>query len=261
MLKDFYLQDSLSDITFSVTHSGVTKSYQAHRVVLEAKSVVFKTMFETEMLEKTTGIIRFEDIDEKMFLLFLSYFYSEKVNMDTDVDAIKLAHLANQYEIPDLLLAIVSKLEDGWNSTKYELFKFCASDILKFYEPLHALLNSLGDFEKLTSNDLFSELPFHVVLMLLIANISGFQDHFVVFKAYSKWCKRYTSLEERRKVFKNFSPYILLSKMSNPNDVIKQVLPNNLYNQNHIMNFLCNNYCPTYEFRKVDTLLEDCDEY
>lgn len=82
-----------------------TKSQQfpCHKLVLCARSAVFKTMFENEMLEKETNVVNIEDIESEILGMFVSYLYSDKLDSKDFNAVVKLYEVADKYDVKLLL--------------------------------------------------------------------------------------------------------------------------------------------------------------
>ena len=75
---------------------------RAHKLILSARSPVFKAMLQSQMLESTKGEIRIEDAEKDVLKEMLSYIYK----IDIDVNFVKfkeLLVLADKYQVDDLL--------------------------------------------------------------------------------------------------------------------------------------------------------------
>lgn len=97
--KSQFLNANYSDVSFSLTGStGAVKTFPAHKIVLVEKSTVFAAMFENNMSEKLTGTVKF-DVSESTFLVFLKYFYTNKVTVSENANIQELLQLAENFVI------------------------------------------------------------------------------------------------------------------------------------------------------------------
>ena len=84
---------------------------RAHRVILRARSPVFRAMLQTEMSESVKGEIRIEDSDKDALKEMVRYMYSAKV--DEEFAKFKeLLVLANKYEVEELIKYCGTKLAE-----------------------------------------------------------------------------------------------------------------------------------------------------
>ena len=67
-----FLSKELSDIQIKCGD----QTFDAHQLVLSARSPVFKTMLQTEMKEKKTGLIEIKDFDPNIIQEVLNYIYT-----------------------------------------------------------------------------------------------------------------------------------------------------------------------------------------
>ncbi|GFW63725.1 speckle-type POZ protein [Trichonephila clavipes] len=109
ILADFeHLYDNklFSDMTICVGD----KLFNAHRLVLAARSPVFESMFKNEMKESNENRLVITDSDEKTFGEFLRYFYIGEIGPLTSDHALNLLVLADKYDVPELKAEIVDYL-------------------------------------------------------------------------------------------------------------------------------------------------------
>ncbi|XP_055952720.1 speckle-type POZ protein B-like [Argiope bruennichi] len=79
-----------------------TELFGAHKVILSARSSVFRSMFTTDMKEKETNIVEIEDLDGNTVRRMLLFMYSDKLE-DLDWESAKdLYFAANKYNIASL---------------------------------------------------------------------------------------------------------------------------------------------------------------
>ena len=75
---------------------------RAHKLILSARSPVFRAMLQTEMSESVKGEIRIEDSDKDVLKEMVRYMYSAKVEQDF-TNYKELLVLANKYEVEELI--------------------------------------------------------------------------------------------------------------------------------------------------------------
>ncbi|KAL3682622.1 hypothetical protein R1sor_000644 [Riccia sorocarpa] len=78
------------------------KSVYAHRFVLAGRSTVFQRMFDTEMNEKKSGIIRVEDTPAPVLRSLVNYCYTAEIEFTEEAPPNELLKVADKYEIEDL---------------------------------------------------------------------------------------------------------------------------------------------------------------
>ncbi|CAO1409249.1 unnamed protein product [Diamesa hyperborea] len=86
-----------SDFTFIVER----KRFPVHKIILAARSPVFKAMFSTNMEEARSNETVITDVSSESFGEFLNYLYSGKCP-NLEVYAMDLLVIADKYEIDDL---------------------------------------------------------------------------------------------------------------------------------------------------------------
>ena len=116
---------------------------RAHRVILSARSPVFRAMLQTEMSENVRGEIRIEDAEKEILKEMLRYIYSAKVE-ETFKKFKELLVLANKYGVDELMKYCGNKVFESLNSDNAlevgifaelhnaeDLLKYCAKFIIK----------------------------------------------------------------------------------------------------------------------------------
>ncbi|CAO1379408.1 unnamed protein product [Diamesa serratosioi] len=96
-LLDMLMTCEYSDFTFIVER----KRFPVHKIILAARSPVFKAMFSTNMEEARSHETVVTDVTNESFGEFLSYLYSGKCP-NLEVYAMDLLVIADKYEIDDL---------------------------------------------------------------------------------------------------------------------------------------------------------------
>lgn len=84
-----------------VTLSAGEKEFPAHKVILTARSPVFKAMFQHDMEESRNNRVKITDIDEEGLCELLRYMYTGKVNK-LEKMAPSLLSMAEKYAMDDL---------------------------------------------------------------------------------------------------------------------------------------------------------------
>lgn len=78
------------------------KVLKAHKTVLMARSPVFSSMFQHDMLEKQTSIVTISDCDPDSFQKFLEYLYSGELVDASFHDIHHLYRISDKYDVQDL---------------------------------------------------------------------------------------------------------------------------------------------------------------
>ncbi|GBL86637.1 Speckle-type POZ protein [Araneus ventricosus] len=97
-MKALYVNQSLTDVELITK----TKSFPAHKIVLCARSPVFKAMLTNEMKEKNTTCIQVDDLGDDVVQQLLLFLYSDTVeNLEWEI-ATQLYYAADKYQVGKL---------------------------------------------------------------------------------------------------------------------------------------------------------------
>lgn len=110
-LENLFLDPWNSDILLVCQGEEIA----AHRVVLGARSPVFRAVFQSKMMESVKGEIRIDDADKDVLKEMLRYIYSTKVEEKFDKFG-ELLVLANKYEVEDLIKYCGTKILESLNT-------------------------------------------------------------------------------------------------------------------------------------------------
>lgn len=105
--QSFFLNDTLSDVTFNVEN----KNFPAHKIVLASVSPVFEKMFAHQMKENITNIVVIEEIDPDVFREMLRFIYTGKIENPKQV-VFQLHELSDKYDIKKLQTICEQYLEN-----------------------------------------------------------------------------------------------------------------------------------------------------
>ncbi|GFX41324.1 TD and POZ domain-containing protein 5 [Trichonephila clavipes] len=108
-LESLYEENLLCDTKLRTK----TGSFPAHKVILSARSPVFKKMFITDMKEKSTGCVDIEDLDDDTVERMLLYIYTSMFQDLQLNSACNLYVAADKYEILSLKSECSSFLKDN----------------------------------------------------------------------------------------------------------------------------------------------------
>ncbi|XP_065203303.1 protein roadkill-like [Planococcus citri] len=103
--EKLFNDDDSSDVIIDVNG----KKYPAHKIILAARSPVFKAMFKHDMKESRQNCVEIKDTDEKIFQEILRYIYTGKVENLNDI-ALELVLVAEKYDLAPLKNACLSAL-------------------------------------------------------------------------------------------------------------------------------------------------------
>ncbi|KAJ8668481.1 hypothetical protein QAD02_010144 [Eretmocerus hayati] len=87
----------MSDVTLAVGK----KEFKVHKFIICTRSVVFRAMFENDMLEKKLNHIDIEDVDDEVMEKVLTYLYTDRLQF-TKNSALDILAAAQKYQIPGL---------------------------------------------------------------------------------------------------------------------------------------------------------------
>ncbi|XP_065209108.1 speckle-type POZ protein-like [Planococcus citri] len=96
-LERIRIDEDFSDVTISVDG----KNYPAHKLILAARSSVFKAMFKNDMRESQKNHITITDMEKETFEEMLHYIYSGKVR-NLEKSAFELLLVADKYDLEEL---------------------------------------------------------------------------------------------------------------------------------------------------------------
>ncbi|XP_055944422.1 speckle-type POZ protein B-like [Argiope bruennichi] len=97
-LKTIYNNQILTDVELKTK----TKSFPAHKIILCARSPVFKAMMTNNMKEKNTDYVHIDDLEDDTVQQLLLFFYSDKLTNLQWESVIKLYYAADKYRIEKL---------------------------------------------------------------------------------------------------------------------------------------------------------------
>ncbi|GBM70065.1 TD and POZ domain-containing protein 4 [Araneus ventricosus] len=137
-LEDFkalYNDQLLTDVVLKTS----TKSFPAHKIVLCARSSVFRAMLTNDMKEKITDCIKVEDLENETVHRLLLFLYSDNLEELQWESALKLYYAGDKYAIEKLKILCSSFLVDSLStSTASELLLLADThsdtDLKKFVE-------------------------------------------------------------------------------------------------------------------------------
>ncbi|XP_015903519.1 uncharacterized protein [Parasteatoda tepidariorum] len=109
-LKKMLLNDKHSDVKLKTRD----KIIAAHKCLLSARSPVFATMFDQDMLETQTGVVNIPDVESDTLQSFLEFLYTDTITNTDYEKLLKLMFVAEKYQVDYLMkrcsLILMSKL-------------------------------------------------------------------------------------------------------------------------------------------------------
>ncbi|GBN58366.1 Speckle-type POZ protein [Araneus ventricosus] len=112
-IKSLYINQYLTDVEVKME----TKSFQAHKIVLCARSPVFKAMFTNDMKEKNIDCIRVDDLEDDIMQQLLFFLYSDNIENLQWESATQLYYAADKYQIGKLKEVCSSFLVESLTTT------------------------------------------------------------------------------------------------------------------------------------------------
>ena len=96
--KDFFLKKEDCDVLLKVQGH----KFEAHKIILKARSPVLASTFRNDMKEKATGVVDIEDCDPSSFSDFLCFLYCGDKKIISKSNAFNLFVTADKYDVQDL---------------------------------------------------------------------------------------------------------------------------------------------------------------
>lgn len=142
-LLRMFEETALSDVEVVCT-MGAGSRFRAHRLILAARSPVFKAMFLTGMREKRVGKVVIEDVSAEAIKCMLDFCYKDECP-ELDEDSIfDVLAVANKYDMPglrDICLDFMAQNSRSDNSVGF----LAACDSYNLVDFKHMLLSALVD--------------------------------------------------------------------------------------------------------------------
>lgn len=142
-LVQMYEESTLCDIEVLCT-VGRVQRFCAHRMVLAARSAVFKAMFRTDMREKRAGLVILEDVSSDAVKCMLDFAYKDACPHLDEACVLDTLQLANKYNIvglQDICLDFMARHCRSDNIVPY----IVACERYQLLEFRHSLLEALVD--------------------------------------------------------------------------------------------------------------------
>lgn len=181
----------LSDITFVV--GDEKQPIHAHKLVLAARSAVFRGMFDTPMKESKQKEF-FIDATYEAFFSVIQYIYSGKILVNAE-QLPEVLNLANYYDLSVLKSSCSSRLEKGLNESNV----CSALSIAALYKESalkkQALQYIACHTEEVLSSENFYTLPEPVLVKMLKKSDVLIAPEEKIFEAVVAWGKAQLSIE------------------------------------------------------------------
>ena len=136
-LGNLFMSGALSDVIVSCNG----KEFNCHKVVLAARSSVFRAMFEHNMEEKKNSAVKVEDVEGDAMEKLLHFIYTSKLDFLDSISfelAARVLAAADKYELPRLKVACEECL-----STRLTVENACEVLLLKFLAYQYQLILKL----------------------------------------------------------------------------------------------------------------------
>lgn len=108
--------DFIKLLNSSLNHDAEIKCggqyLKVHKIVLSARSEVFKTMLQTDMKEAQTGVIEMQDMDVNYFQDFIEFLYTGVIRELTFDKAKALYEAGDKYAVKNLVYQCSEYLQD-----------------------------------------------------------------------------------------------------------------------------------------------------
>ena len=109
-LGNIFLDPQSSDIVLICQEEEI----RAHKLILSARSPVFRAMLQTDMSERANGEIKINDADKDVLKEMVGYLYTAKVE-EKFTKYKELLILANKYEVEELIKLCGTKVAESLN--------------------------------------------------------------------------------------------------------------------------------------------------
>ena len=112
MVEDLsHLMERTESSDFTIIASCDGKRFQVHKLIVTARSSVFRAMLDTDMLESARREIVIPDIDSGTVKEMIRFIYSGELS-DCQLDLQAIWHAADKYDVNGLKDAICSKMKN-----------------------------------------------------------------------------------------------------------------------------------------------------
>jgi len=174
-----------TDVELIVGPDDVKKSFNAHKMVLAARSDVFDAMFYGP-LKETSDVIHLPDCDPDAFKYVLNFVYTDAMGSLPTHLILPVLYIARKYLLPKLQqpeyileralnkINVCNILNQGLASDEKEVVRYCL-----FYFCMHA-----GDILKLDEFTLSSKAAIDLIVKQSILNV---EKEVEVFEALCRW--------------------------------------------------------------------------
>ena len=165
-----------------------TINFSAHRCVLSASSSYFQALFADDFLEKTTGVVKLDEIGATAMEKVLEFIYTGEVEIDV-VNAQDLVVVADYLNIPALKLNALAVLERSINVSNcltLQQFSF-KYDCGRLKESCAFFINQ--NFSQVVNSEGFGDLSFESLIDLFRRDELNVVNENEVFSSAISWVK------------------------------------------------------------------------
>ena len=173
-----------------------TINFSAHRCVLSASSSYFQALFADDFLEKTTGVVKLDEIGATAMEKVLEFIYTGEVEIDV-VNAQDLVVVADYLNIPALKLNASAVLESSINvSNCLTLQQFSSKyDCGRLKESCAFFINQ--NFSQVVNSEGFGDLSFESLIDLFRRDELNVVNENEVFSSAISWVKHDLCVREK----------------------------------------------------------------
>jgi len=104
-LFSFVNQEKFSDIKILISYQGEPSvTLHAHKCILISRSLKLKTQIESSFAEGVNDIIKIYDVNPSVYLTYLTYLYTDRLNIDNEniIELLLLSHTEMQYRMKEI---------------------------------------------------------------------------------------------------------------------------------------------------------------
>ncbi|XP_055348212.1 BTB/POZ domain-containing protein 6-B-like [Paramacrobiotus metropolitanus] len=186
-LRQMLSSADLSDVQFTVGRQfGLLNNFPAHKLLLAARSSVFRAMFFGGLPEKCHTALDIPDIHPEAFANLLSFIYTDSVrNLNAD-NVFATLSCADKYDVPQLVQICSDMVTNQLN------LENCLA-VLEEAIPWHAeeIVHKCLDFVdaksfRILQSEQFTTISHHVLQMILQRSTLTVEENFV-YMAAERW--------------------------------------------------------------------------
>lgn len=109
--KQLFLNQQSCDVVLRVQG----REFQAHKLILTARSPVFASLFQNDTKEKATAVVDIEDCNPSIFSDFLCFLYCQELDRLSEENVSSLLASADKFGVSDLRTKCLEFMEEKFN--------------------------------------------------------------------------------------------------------------------------------------------------